>query len=92
VQFQQQLKQKGEEITAIQESLLEKNEQLNHLQSQLQQNGQQMGAIQDQLELKVNMKLGDLERQQNQEITGLRGRLGQAETSLERGHPTWGWL
>jgi len=51
-----------------------------------------MGAIQDQLELKVNMKLGDLERQQNQEITDLRGRLGQAETSLERGHPTWGWL
>ena len=81
-EFQQQLKQKDEEITAIQESLLEKNEQLKDLQSQLQQKGQQMATIQDQLELKVNMKLGDLERNQNQEITDLRGRLGQVETSL----------
>ena len=64
------------EIQAIQESLQEKNEQLKNLQSQLQQKDQ----IADS-----EKWFSNLERKQHeekQELSDLRGRLGEVETSL----------
>jgi len=71
VEFQQQLKQKDEEIQAIQKSLQhlieEKNEQLKVLQGQMEAN---------------EKRLDDVERKQQEEKQEMSRRLGQADTSL----------
>jgi len=74
VEFQQQLKQKDEEIQAIQKSLQhlieEKNEQLKVLQGQMEANKKRLNNVERK------------QQEEKQEMIDLSRRLGQADTSL----------